>query len=405
MHIRKLTGGVLLIAGTCIGAGMLALPITMGGTGFWLSTLLLIVCWLATYLAGLYVLEANMCNTEDSNYISMAKNLLGRPGEVVAWITYLLLLYSLMAAYLTGGGSIVRSLFEAATQQQVNHYLSPIPWIMIAGVFIYAGTRFVDGLNRVLMLGLLVSYAIIVMTVAPNAHVDLLNGSQFGHVLVTLPVLATAFGYHVIIPTLRTYLHGNTDKLAKVILFGSGLPLIIYILWNFVVFSTVPVHGEHSLISIFNAGGQPTDLINTMAKLAHTPLLNTITQVFIFFAIASSFLGIALSLFDFLADGLHIIKDWRGRVLDAVITFFPPYIYAVMYPKGFILALSYAGVFVAILHGILPALMVVAARRSHQSKTYRAPCGMIGVALIVLISLLVIGAEVAVNVGLIGAYK
>lgn len=87
MHIRKLTGGVLLIAGTCIGAGMLALPITMGGTGFWLSTLLLVVCWLATYLAGLYVLEANMCNTEDSNYISMAKNLLGRPGEIMAWIT------------------------------------------------------------------------------------------------------------------------------------------------------------------------------------------------------------------------------------------------------------------------------------------------------------------------------
>lgn len=61
MHIRKLTGGVLLISGTCIGAGMLALPITMGSSGFWLSVVLLVLCWLGTYLSGLYVLEANMC--------------------------------------------------------------------------------------------------------------------------------------------------------------------------------------------------------------------------------------------------------------------------------------------------------------------------------------------------------
>jgi len=113
MHIKRLTGGVLLIAGTCVGAGMLALPITMGSSGFFISTLLLIACWLGTYLCGLYVLEANLCMPENSNYISMAKASLGRFGEVTAWITYLLLLYSLMASYLIGGASTYHLIWKS----------------------------------------------------------------------------------------------------------------------------------------------------------------------------------------------------------------------------------------------------------------------------------------------------
>jgi len=404
VHIRKLTGGVLLIAGTCIGAGMLALPITMGSSGFWLSSLLLIACWLVTYLCGLYVLEANMTTIEDSNYISMAKTLLGRPGEIAAWITYLLLLYSLMAAYLTGGGGIVRTAYHAATNMTLNNYLSPLPWILIAAMFIYSGTKFVDGLNRFLMLGLLITYGLLVFNAVPHANTELLQNGKTGFMLVALPVLSTAFGYHVIVPTLRTYLKSDAKKLSKIILMGSALPLVIYLIWNFIVFSTIPVTGEHSLTSIYTHGEQPIELTQTLASILHEPWLVSVTETFIFFAIASSFLGIALSLFDFLADGFHIVKNWAGKLIIALITFIPPLTYAVLVPKGFILALSYAGVFVAILHGILPALMVFNARKKQLSQLYRAPFGVPGVIVVLICSLLVIGAEVAVNFDLIRPY-
>lgn len=332
-----------------------------------------------------------MCTDEGANYITMSKNLLGKGGEVVAWATYLLLLYSLMAAYLTGGGGIVRTSFHALTSIHLSTKISPLPWIVIAGLFIYAGTTFVDGLNRLLMLGLFITYGLLVMVAVPHSSMKLINSGGPGFVLMTLPILSTAFGYHVIIPTLRTYLHGDVKKLSTIILLGSGIPLVVYILWNFVVFSIIPIQGEHSLTSLYLHGGQPVELTQTLASLLKTPWLVSVTEAFIFFAIASSFLGISLSLFDFLADGLHIAKSWYGKVVIAIMTFLPPLLYAEFYPSGFILALSYAGIFVAILHGILPALMVIAARRGRLSKRYRAPGGYVGLALILASALLIIG--------------
>lgn len=404
MHIKKLTGGVLLIAGTCVGAGMLALPITMGSSGFFISTLLLILCWLGTYLCGLYVLEANLSTPENSNYISMAKASLGPVGEIVAWITYLLLLYSLMATYLIGGGGIVHNALQFSTNIELSDWVSPLPWVFIVGLFLYAGTKFVDGLNRLLFTGLIITYFLLVFTAVPHVSMPLIAHGKPGFMLIALPVLSTAFGYHVIIPSLRNYLHGNVDKLTKIILLGSAIPLIIYIAWDFVVFGSVPIHGPQSLTQIYANGGDPALLIQALADKLNTPWLMGVTEFFIFFAISSSFLGISLSLFDFLADGLNIKKNWQGKMLLAAITFIPPLFYAWFYPSGFLLALGYAGVFVAILHGILPAAMVVSSRKKGLSTEYRAPGGMTGITLIIGLCLLVIGAQIAINIGVLAPY-
>ena len=59
--------------------------------------------------------------------------------------------------------------------------------------------------------------------------------------------------------------------------------------------------------------------------------------------------------------------------------------------------------FVAILHGILPALMAIKGR-SKQPNAYRAPGGKLVLSLIVLFSGLIIFAQLAVNLNWISAY-
>lgn len=44
-RISHFLGGVFLVAGTAIGAGMLAIPITTAFSGFLPSLALLAVCW------------------------------------------------------------------------------------------------------------------------------------------------------------------------------------------------------------------------------------------------------------------------------------------------------------------------------------------------------------------------
>src|SRR6185312_6915217 len=109
----KLLGGILLIVGTAVGGGMLALPIATSQAGFIYSTFLLFGCWLFMTAGAFLILEVNLWLPTNSNIISMAKQTLGGAGQIVAWVTYLLLLYSLLAAYIAGGGDFLRNLLAA----------------------------------------------------------------------------------------------------------------------------------------------------------------------------------------------------------------------------------------------------------------------------------------------------
>lgn len=114
-------------------------------------------------------------------------------------------------------------------------------------------------------------------------------------------------------------------------------------------------------------------------------------------AIATSFIGVSLSLFDFLTDGFHIRRTRLGKLKTLAMTFIPPALFTLLYPKGFILALGYAGIFVAILLILLPAAMTFSGRYVKKvSKGYRAMGG---------IPFLIIAAIFAIAVILIEVYS
>ena len=71
-----------------------------------------------------------------------------------------------------------------------------------------------------------------------------------------------------------------------------------------------------------------------------------------------------------LADGLKMEKDATHKYIIELLTFIPPLVFALVYPNGFIIALGYAGIFVAILHGILPVIMAWSGRyvSKHDAK-------------------------------------
>src|SRR5215216_1680285 len=156
--IHRLIGGILLVAGTTIGAGMLALPIVTGFAGFWPSTVLFIIYWLYMTFTAFLMLEVNLWMEEHTNLITMAKRTLGRSGQVISWLIYLFLLYTLTTAYLAGGGPIFIEAFETITDWQLPSWTNPFPLLILFGFFVYQGARSVDYVNRLLMLGLAISY-------------------------------------------------------------------------------------------------------------------------------------------------------------------------------------------------------------------------------------------------------
>jgi tyrosine-specific transport protein len=394
----KLIGGILLVSGTTIGAGMLALPVSTGMAGFFPSLVLLVIYWAYMTCTAFLMLEVNLWMREGANLISMVKRTLGKWGQAISWVVYLFLLYSLTTAYIAGSGPIVIDFVEAVSGISFPGWTGTIPLLVIFGFFVYKGTRSVDYVNRILMIGLVVAYAAMVIFLTPHVNKTLLFHRDWKYLLAGVSVVATSFGFHIIIPSLATYMERDIKKLKKVILIGSIIPLIVYILWEYLALGIIPLAGEQGLIRGYQEGTNGAHLLT--AYLGHSAIAMT-ARFFSFFAIVTSFLGVSLSLSDFLADGLHIKKTRMGRILLYFLTFLPPLIFTFTDPRAFLSALEYAGAFgVVILLGLFPALMVWWGRyHKHfgSASTFKVPGGRLALMAIILLSLLVIGIEIVIK--------
>lgn len=394
-NLSHLIGGVLLVSGTSIGAGMLALPIATGMAGFYPSVFLFVFFWIFMTFTALLMLEVNLwMDSKHNNLISMAKQTLGLPGEIISWITYLFLLYALTTAYIAGSGSIFLEVVGATLGIILPEWVGPFPLLLIFGFFVYRGTRSVDLLNRILMLGLVIAYGFLVVYLMP--HVD---HSKFEHLawsslLTAASVVATSFGYHIIIPSLMAYMEGKVSLVKWAVLIGSFIPLVVYITWEYLSLGIIPIDGEFGIVQGYTKGVHGAYLIGS---LINETGISVAARIFSFFAIVTSFLGVSLSLSDFLADGFKIERKTSGRVLLFIMTFLPPLVITLVNPRAFLTALEYAGAFgVIILLGLLPALMVWAGRYHHRYYSrYKAPGGRIALILIIVISMVIIFIEIA----------
>src|SRR5271163_718593 len=105
--LGHVVGGTLLIAGTAVGVGMLALPVATGPGGFLPSAIIYLICWDFMLCTGLLLVEASLWMPKDTSFISMAEKILGPTGRIVFWVVYLFLFVTVMIAHAAGGGSIL----------------------------------------------------------------------------------------------------------------------------------------------------------------------------------------------------------------------------------------------------------------------------------------------------------
>lgn len=391
---KKIYGSILLVAGTSIGAGMLALPITTGAGGYGYTLLLFLASFLFMLLSLFLLLEAILFSEKASaNFVTIAKERLGSWGQITAWLSFLLLLYAVAAAYISGGGSLVMRLlpdtysFQTATEVGIGLFA------LLFGLLVFFGTRYIDYINRVLMAGLVGSYVGLIIFVLPKLKLHYLPVGQPRYLWATVPVVVLSFTSHIILPTLRSYLQSDVRALIRVIWYGSLIPLVFYILWQTAILGVVPYTNLLALASSEHPIAELTKILQGQLGLTWVAIL---VSYFSFFALATSFVGVVLSLTDFLADGFSIRKNLAGRCMLLVLTIVPPLLFALYFPHGFILALSYAGVFVAILFGILPALMVWQGRyKQHVAGVFRVPGGKPVLVITLLGSCLIIALQMA----------
>lgn len=374
----KTFGAIFLVTGTCIGGGMLALPIVTAHCGFLWSLLIFLVCWLVMLFSSLLVLEVNSALPANASFSSMAANTLGLSGKVITWIMFLLLLYALLAAYSTGGASLLSAIF-VQLKMPLGNAICAVMFTVFFGAFVFLGTRSTDRLNRILLSAKLLLFMIAAFFIMPHINVVQLQGkvSDYPYLLAPIPVVLTAFGSHFIIPSIRTYIGPDAKRLRKIIFIGMLIPLVVYIIWQVAVFGILPKQGAYSFASITKEHSSTGALVLAMTHYLQGNAARTMINAFMDIAVTTSFLGIALGLLDFFIDGLKLNPQrYSHRFMASILTLALPLLFAIYFPGGFILALEYAAIFAAVLVLIMPPLMSLKINKKGLSPFYRASGGV-----------------------------
>jgi len=387
----KMLGGVLLIAGTCIGGGMLGLPIATARGGILSSILLFVGCWILMTFTALLTLEVNLCFPKQSNVISMARFTLGKPGAFICWTIYLFFLYALVSAYIAGGQDVLHGLLNA-TNIDIPIWICGILFVFAFGSIVIAGVKHVDIFNRLLMIIKLGSVILLMLLI--STHIDPINyhAGKVEFLLPAMTIAITSFGFSIIVPSLRTYFDDDTKKLRIAIILGSFLPLLCYIAWDAVIFGLVPLTGEFGLERLSNMNQPVTGLLESIIYYVPTEKIMFLSRAFTSICVLTAFACVSLGLFDYLADGFKVTNQSRGKFLVTCATFLPPLLIVIFYPKAFILLLSVAGLCCVMLQALMPALMAWNCRYvKNIDMPYQVFGGKPALLLAIVTALLVIG--------------
>lgn len=383
--------GVLLISGTCIGAGMLALPVVTGEAGFVPAMFINTLCWLFMLATGLLFLEVTLWMKDGANVLSMANRFLGPVGKWIGGISFLFLYYCLMVSYVAGGTPLFSSILAQGLGFGLGGPLAYCLFALIFGGIVFLGTLFVDRVNLILMVGLVLSYVMLIGVGSAEVNLELLRHKSWGLALFAAPVLFGAYGYHNILPSVATYMKRDVQKLRLAVIIGTSIPFIVYSLWQWMIIGSIPLEG----ISDAAMKGEP--ITQTLQAITGHPWISRLGIYFGFFALITSLIGVALSMVDFLADGLKTKIQGYGlkRLAFCLAVFLPPTLFAIEYPGVFIEAMGYAGGFgEAILNGLFPITMVWVGRYHFKlSSEYRLPGGRPLLIVLFAFTLLIMGLE------------
>lgn len=381
---KSVYAATMLIMGCCIGAGMIGFPVRTALAGFLPSTVAMVFCYIFTTITGLLILEATLWFDEKVNFSTIVESTLGRKSKFITLFLFLALFYSLFVAYLDGSGIIFSDIFSSLIGYAVPKSIGIVFSTAFVAAITYAGTRMANRLNQILLLGLVATYFLLILI--GLTHVSLTRASHL-NVMSTLniiPIMLISFGYQNLVPGITYYLNKNAKHIRFAIVVGNFIPLLIYILWNYVILGILPAD-----IAVKNAEIVTQLLENTVSVISIVVLIKS----FSLFALLTSFIPNAISLVDFIKDASrNSLKNIvNNDIFYLGVVFIPSFLFTIIYPNLFLNMLDFAGGFIdVLLFGLLPALIVLTGRKTIIATQYQVFGGKVTPILILIFSLIIL---------------
>ncbi|MFM2062580.1 MAG: hypothetical protein RLZZ507_2250 [Cyanobacteriota bacterium] len=398
-------GSTALIAGTTIGAGILALPAVTLPSGILPSTIVIIAVWLYTLFSGLLIAEVslNVMGAEgipSIGFLAIVEKTLGKVGARIAGATYLFMHYALLVAYISKGGDILVSALTKISGLDniliLPNWVGTTSFTLLFGGILYLGKeRFIQKLNSAFVAIVITSFLGLLLLGSGQVKSEQLLFQNWNAVGSAVSVICVALFYHNVVPVVVTQLEGDISKIRKSIIIGSGIPLIMFLAWNAVILGSVSSDMLQNTSQISNV----FDPLQILRSGGAGELLGLVLTIFSEFAIITSFIGFVYGLVDFFKDISRITKGEISRLPIFSLVLFPPMSLGTINPSIFFTALDYTGIFsISVLGGIIPAIMSWQ-QRNQQKLTngiYQSliPGGKITLTVMITVALALIGKQI-----------
>ncbi|KAL3530121.1 hypothetical protein ACH5RR_009443 [Cinchona calisaya] len=389
----SLSSAIFLVAGTTVGAGILAIPAVTQEAGFVASAIVCIVCWIFMVVTGLLIAEVNvktMCELGSGgvSLVSMAMRTLGSTGVQIACWSYIFIHYALLVAYVARSSDILTNFLGIPVWETATLFS-----MLFGGLCFLGSQRLIGAVNGVLVFGIIASFTALVVVASGDLHWEALLKANYEAAPRSVPIIALSFVYQNVVPVLCTNLEGDLTKVRIAIVLGTAIPLALFLVWNAVILGTIPT---------LEMGADK--ILDPLQQLRSTNgVVGPIVDIFSLLAIATSYIGFVLGLSDFLADLLKL-PSGQNSPLSYILTLVPPLVLSLLDPEIFFKALDFAGTYgVLVLFGILPAAMSWSDRYSESSNSPKLPLlvpgGKLTLSLVIGVAGFVILSEVLENLG------
>ncbi|PKH57213.1 tryptophan permease [Shewanella sp. Choline-02u-19] len=403
---KSVLGGAMIIAGTTVGAGMFSLPVVGAGMWFGYSMLMLAGIWFCMLVSGLMLLETNLHFKPGASFDTLTKTTLGQFWRIINGLSIAFVLYILTYAYISGGSSIVNHSL-AGLGINLPQSIAGLIFAAVLASIVIISTKAVDRITTIMLGGMIITFFIAVGNLLIDVDTTKLfvpdgETSYAPYLLAALPFGLASFGYHGNVPSLVKY-YGNQPKtIIKAIFIGTFIALVIYSCWLVATMGNIP---RSQFIDIIAQGGNMGILVGALSEVIASRWLNTMLSLFANLAVASSFLGVTLGLFDYLADLFGFDESRQGRLKTAAVTFIPPTILGLLFPNGFLIAIGFAALAATIWAAIVPAMMAYKSRQIFaDSDSFKVPGGTPLIVVIIIFGLVTGACHLLAMAGILPVY-
>ena len=310
--MKKLVHSVCLIFGTCVGAGLVALPMLAVHLGISLSAIIIAAMVYIAWRSSMMTVDLNALHQAPSSIVQLSEVYSGKKAFGITMASFYLLSFSLLTVYFSCVSDTVNTFCR----------FGQTTGVLLCGCglfgFLSLKTRVFSQLNTIFVGLLVVVIAIAIFQTRTDGHGMVAGGSvKFNDLLAFFPVIFTSFGVQNVCHTVYGYLDGNKRKISLAFLIGILLPAVVYIAWIACVLNTIASNDAVFYQRLQAHEVSVGELIAFLCDCSHYKSLGFFLKTLTLLAVITSAVGIAIGLLQSMKE---LLSDKLARLLVCIVT-------------------------------------------------------------------------------------